>query len=67
MKIHFIGICGSAMGNVALMMRSKGHIVTGSDQNMYPPMSEILINEGVTLFEGFSEKNIVNPDLIVIG
>ena len=55
------------MGNVALMMRSKGHIVTGSDQNMYPPMSEILINEGVTLFEGFSEKNIVNPDLIVIG
>lgn len=55
------------MGNVALIMRAKGHTITGSDQNMYPPMSEILANEGITLFSGFSVENINNPDLVVIG
>ena len=56
MHIHFIGICGTAMGNVALMMRAMGHRVTGSDENTYPPMSDLLADAGVDIIKGFSAK-----------
>lgn len=68
MVIHFIGICGAAMGNVALMMRRMGHVVTGSDENVYPPMSDLLRNAGVTIMSPFSPDNLDHaPDLVVIG
>lgn len=68
MHIHFIGICGAAMGNVAMMMRSAGHTVTGSDENVYPPMSDLLAAAGVEIIHGFAAENLVSrPDLIVIG
>lgn len=66
--IHFIGICGTAMGNVALMMRAIGHTVTGSDENIYPPMSDLLAGAGVAIMNGFSPANLSPaPDLVVIG
>jgi UDP-N-acetylmuramate: L-alanyl-gamma-D-glutamyl-meso-diaminopimelate ligase len=68
MHLHFIGICGTAMGNVALMMRAAGHTVTGSDQNIYPPMSDLLAGAGVPIIPGFSPDNLEPaPDLVVIG
>ncbi|MCC7438136.1 MAG: UDP-N-acetylmuramate:L-alanyl-gamma-D-glutamyl-meso-diaminopimelate ligase [Armatimonadetes bacterium] len=68
MHIHFIGICGTAMGNVALMMRNMGHTVTGSDENIYPPMSTLLIEAGVSMMNGFGPQNLhPAPDLVVIG
>jgi UDP-N-acetylmuramate: L-alanyl-gamma-D-glutamyl-meso-diaminopimelate ligase len=66
--LYFIGICGTAMGNAALMMRALGHTVSGSDANIYPPMSDLLQNEGITLFEGFDASHLSPPpDLVVIG
>jgi len=56
------------MGNVALMMRRIGHTVTGSDENMYPPMSDLLRLAGVTIATPFSPANLEpTPDLVVIG
>jgi len=66
-KIHMIGVCGVAMGTLALMLHERGHAVSGSDRNMYPPMSDVLAGSGVRLFEGFSADNIDSPDLVVIG
>ncbi len=68
MTIHFVGICGTAMGNVALMMRSMGHTVTGSDENVYPPMSDLLRDAGVKIMSPFSPDNLnPPPDLVIIG
>jgi UDP-N-acetylmuramate: L-alanyl-gamma-D-glutamyl-meso-diaminopimelate ligase len=66
-KIHLIGVCGVAMGTLACMLRDCGYLVQGSDQNVYPPMSDVLKNSGITLFEGFNQDNIGNADLVVIG
>ena len=68
MHIHFIGIAGTAMGNVALLMRAKGHTITGSDENVYPPMSDLLADAGCAIMQGFGARNIdPAPDLVVIG
>jgi UDP-N-acetylmuramate: L-alanyl-gamma-D-glutamyl-meso-diaminopimelate ligase len=68
MHLHFIGIAGTAMGNVALMMRAIGHTVTGSDQNVYPPMSDLLAASEVEIVNGFGPENLEPaPDLVVIG
>ncbi|MBN1532526.1 MAG: UDP-N-acetylmuramate:L-alanyl-gamma-D-glutamyl-meso-diaminopimelate ligase [Spirochaetes bacterium] len=66
-RIHLIGICGIAMGTLACMLRQRGHRVTGSDAGAYPPMSEILRNEGIPVIEGFREENIDGADLVVVG
>ena len=63
MTIHFVGICGTAMGNVALMMRSMGHTVTGSDENVYPPMSDLLRDAGVKIMSPFSPDNLNPPPI----
>ncbi len=56
------------MGNVALMMRAMGHHVTGSDENVYPPMSDLLADAGVSIMTGFGPDNLEPaPDLVVIG
>jgi len=66
--IHLIGICGTAMASLAGMLQTRGFEVTGSDQNIYPPMSTFLENRGVRLSPGFSERHLdPRPDLVVIG
>jgi UDP-N-acetylmuramate: L-alanyl-gamma-D-glutamyl-meso-diaminopimelate ligase len=66
--IHFVGVCGTAMASVAAMCRDIGHQVTGSDQNVYPPMSTFLEARGIRIAQGYRESNLDHrPDLIVIG
>ena len=67
-KIHLIAVCGTAMGALASMLKDMGYAVTGSDQNVYPPMSHFLLQKGIVLKEGFSGDNIrYEPDLVVVG
>jgi len=67
-NIHFIGICGTAMGAVASALQEQGYRVTGSDANVYPPMSTYLEARGIVLCTGFRPENIpANADLIVVG
>ena len=58
MHIHILGICGTFMGSLALLARSLGHTVTGSDANVYPPMSTQLENAGVTIAEGYLVEHL---------
>ena len=64
-----MGICGTAMGNAALLLKSQGHEVVGSDSGVYPPMSTVLENAGIELLDGFREDNLVGakPDVVVVG
>jgi UDP-N-acetylmuramate: L-alanyl-gamma-D-glutamyl-meso-diaminopimelate ligase len=67
-RIHLIGICGTAMATVAALLKSRGHDVRGSDQNVYPPMSDFLAAEGIRTFTGYSADNITpDVDLVVVG
>jgi UDP-N-acetylmuramate: L-alanyl-gamma-D-glutamyl-meso-diaminopimelate ligase len=67
-SVHFIGVCGTAMASVAAAMQEKGLRVTGSDQNVYPPMSTFLASRGIEVISGYSEQNLApRPDLVVIG
>ncbi|MCM2324476.1 MAG: Mur ligase family protein, partial [Oligoflexia bacterium] len=70
-KVHIIGVCGTLMGAFAAYLKRRGIEVTGSDQNVYPPMSDILRQAGVELFNGYRPENITTmarkPDLVVIG
>ena len=66
--VHFLGICGTAMGAVASAMARQGYVVTGTDANVYPPMSTFLENEGIQIFQGYNPANIpADTDLVVIG
>lgn len=66
--IYFIGICGTAMGNGALLMRELGYEVAGSDENVYPPMSDLLAASGIKVHTGYDPKHLKNtPELVVIG
>ncbi len=68
MHIHILGICGTFMGGLALIARELGHTVSGSDQNVYPPMSTQLAEQGIQLMQGYRAENLQNkPDLVVIG
>ena len=68
MHIHILGICGTFMGSLALLARALGHTVTGSDANVYPPMSTQLENAGVTIAEGYLVEHLQpTPDLVVVG
>lgn len=69
MKIYFMGICGTAMGNAALLAKSNGHEITGSDSGIYPPMSDVLAAAGITMSEGYDAARLAAaaPDLVVIG
>jgi UDP-N-acetylmuramate: L-alanyl-gamma-D-glutamyl-meso-diaminopimelate ligase len=65
---HFLGICGMAMGSVAAELRERGFSVTGSDENIYPPMSIFLEKKGIALKEGYRAENIpANVDIVVVG
>ena len=66
--VHFIGICGTAMGSVAAALKERGFTVSGSDENVYPPMSTFLEDKGVTITSGYRAENIpAGADLVVIG
>jgi UDP-N-acetylmuramate: L-alanyl-gamma-D-glutamyl-meso-diaminopimelate ligase len=68
MRIHILGACGTFMGGLAVLASRAGHEVTGADQFTYPPMSTLLENEGIKLFEGYSEEPMHDrPDLVIIG
>jgi UDP-N-acetylmuramate: L-alanyl-gamma-D-glutamyl-meso-diaminopimelate ligase len=70
-KVHIVGVCGTLMGAFAAFLKRRGIEVTGSDQNVYPPMSDVLRDAGVTLFSGYRAENLTQmaqkPDLVVIG
>ena len=67
-KVHFAGICGTAMGSLAAALRDRGVEVTGSDDNVYPPMSTFLESKGITISKGFRAGNIPSDaDFVVIG
>ena len=67
-RVHILGICGTFMGGVALLARELGYEVTGSDVNVYPPMSTMLDTEGIAVQEGYSSEYLKPaPDLVVIG
>jgi UDP-N-acetylmuramate: L-alanyl-gamma-D-glutamyl-meso-diaminopimelate ligase len=68
MHLHILGICGVFMGGLALLAREAGHTVSGSDAQVYPPMSEQLASAGITLTEGYDASQLaVSPDVFVIG
>jgi UDP-N-acetylmuramate: L-alanyl-gamma-D-glutamyl-meso-diaminopimelate ligase len=65
---HFMGICGTAMGSVAAALQERGFKVTGSDENVYPPMSTFLKQRGIVVKEGYRAENIpADADVVVIG
>lgn len=68
MHIHILGICGTFMGSLAILARAQGHKVTGSDQNVSPPMSDLLTEQGIELIQGYDPAQLTpRPDMVVIG
>jgi UDP-N-acetylmuramate: L-alanyl-gamma-D-glutamyl-meso-diaminopimelate ligase len=68
MHIHILGICGTFMGGIAAIAKAAGHKVTGSDRNVYPPMSTQLRALGIELVEGFEAAQLdIAPDVVVVG
>ena len=68
MHIHILGICGTFMGSLAVLAKALGHRVTGSDANVYPPMSTQLEAQGIELMQGYAPEHLTPaPDLVVIG
>ncbi|HEY6454581.1 MAG TPA: UDP-N-acetylmuramate:L-alanyl-gamma-D-glutamyl-meso-diaminopimelate ligase [Steroidobacteraceae bacterium] len=68
MHVHILGICGTFMGGIAAIAKAAGHKVTGSDRNVYPPMSTQLRALGIELVEGFEAAQLdIAPDVVVVG
>jgi UDP-N-acetylmuramate: L-alanyl-gamma-D-glutamyl-meso-diaminopimelate ligase len=68
MHYHLIGICGTAMASLAGMLQARGHLVTGSDQNVYPPMSTMLQDLGIAVHQGFQAAHLSpTPDCVIVG
>ncbi len=68
MHYHLIGICGTAMASLAGMLQARGHHVTGSDLNVYPPMSTMLHELGITAMQGFKAEHLTpTPDCVIVG
>ena len=67
-RVHFIGICGTAMATAAAMLKQRGFDVRGSDQDVYPPMSDFLASEGIPALSGYRPEHISGDlDLVVVG
>ncbi len=65
---HFSGICGTAMASVAVLLKNRGHKITGSDQDVYPPMSQFLEENGIEIQSPYHEDNLKpHPDYVVLG
>ena len=68
MHLHILGICGTFMGSLALLARELGHQVSGSDANVYPPMSTQLSEQGIALQEGYRPEHLQPaPDMVIVG
>ncbi|MES2204744.1 MAG: UDP-N-acetylmuramate:L-alanyl-gamma-D-glutamyl-meso-diaminopimelate ligase [Pseudomonadota bacterium] len=70
MKVHVLGACGTFMAGIAYIARQLGHEVTGIDQNVYPPMSDFLRNQGITLLSGYEHyqnQALATPDYVIVG
>jgi UDP-N-acetylmuramate: L-alanyl-gamma-D-glutamyl-meso-diaminopimelate ligase len=68
MHYHLIGICGTAMASLAGMLQACGHHVTGSDQNVYPPMSTMLRDLGINVLQGYNREHLSPPpDCVIVG
>src|SRR6185369_3545466 len=68
MHVHILGICGTFMGGIAAIAREAGHRVTGSDQNVYPPMSTQLAALGIDIVQGYEASQLdPAPDVVVVG
>jgi len=66
--IYFIGICGTAMATAAAMLKDLGYEVSGSDEGVYPPMSDFLARKGIPAHNGFTAAHLTpRPDLVVVG
>ena len=61
MHYHLIGICGTAMASLAGMLQARGHKVTGSDENVYPPMSTMLECLGIPVMQGYRPEHLPSP------
>ncbi len=68
MHVHILGICGTFMGSLAVLAKELGYRVTGSDANVYPPMSTQLEEQGIELIEGYDPAQLEpQPDIIIVG
>jgi len=65
-SFHFLGICGTAMGSVAAMLKDLGYRVSGSDENIYPPMSTFLEEKGIKIMAGYRTENLPTDDTILV-
>jgi len=67
-RIHLIGVCGTAMATLAALLKHRGHDVSGSDEHVYPPMSDFLAAERINVLEGYRAEHVAAPpDLVVVG
>jgi UDP-N-acetylmuramate: L-alanyl-gamma-D-glutamyl-meso-diaminopimelate ligase len=67
-RIHLIAVCGTGMGALACMLKDLGYRVTGSDQKVYPPMSDFLRHKGIAVLNGYAGDHLsYRPDLVVVG
>src|SRR5918911_2761160 len=68
-RIHLVGVAGTGMGAFAGMLKAAGYAVTGSDENVYPPMSDMLREWGIEVFTPYAPENLdrAKPDLVIIG
>ena len=67
-RVHLIGICGTAMATLAALLKRRGLDVQGSDEHVYPPMSDFLAAEGIPILEGYRAEHIdASLDLVVVG
>src|ERR1044071_3121445 len=68
MRIHLIGVAGTAMATLAALLKHRGHDVSGSDEHVYPPMSYFLEAERINIVEGYKPEHVAGPiDLVVVG
>src|SRR5215475_7462651 len=68
MRVHLIGVCGTAMATLAALLKHKGFDVRGSDQDVYPPMSDFLAAEGIHALSGYRAEHITSDlDLVIVG
>ena len=66
-SVHILGICGTFMGGLALLAKETGFKVTGSDENIYPPMSNLLKEQGIEVIQGYKKKDLPKAELYIIG
>jgi len=68
-RVHLVGVGGTGMGAFAGMLKAAGYLVTGSDENVYPPMSDMLRAWGIDVFTPYAAENLdrAKPDLVIIG